>query len=322
MALGNYTTVTGFILQGITENPKLQIILFMTFSFIYFCTLVGNLGMIMLIRVDSRLHTSMYFFLSSLSLLDIGYSSVIAPKTLVIFSTETKDISFAGGCITQYGFFVVFVTAEIFLLAVMAYDRYVAICNPLLYTVTMTKRVCITLVVGSYFSGLINSLINTSSLQRLSFCDSNVINNFYCDLTSLLKLSCSDVSVNERLLFTCGSLFEMSTFLIIIISYILIVIAVLRIRSVQGRRKAFATCASHLTAVTMFHGTIFFMYLRPSASYSLDTDQIASVFYTIVIPMLNPLIYSLRNRDVKCAVRKVLSRKCPRGAPFVLLECG
>ncbi|XP_030417836.1 olfactory receptor 1052-like [Gopherus evgoodei] len=304
----NHTTVTKFILLGLTDRLELQVPLFVTFFLIYLITLMGNIGMILVIQIDPQLHTPMYFFLSNLSFLDVCYSSTIAPNMLVNFLVESKAISYSG-CLTQYGFFVVFVTTEIFLLAVMAYDRYVAICNPLLYMVTMTKRVCITLVVGSYFSGLINSLINTSSLRRLSFCDSNVINNFYCDLTSLLKLSCSDVSVNERLLFTCGSLFEMSTFLIIIISYILIVIAVLRIHSVQGRHKAFATCTSHLTAVTIFHGTIFFMYLRPSASYSLDTDQIASVFYTIVIPMLNPLIYSLRNRDVKCAVRKLLSRK-------------
>ncbi|CAM5118341.1 unnamed protein product [Eretmochelys imbricata] len=304
----NHTTVTKFILVGLTDRLELQVLLFVTFFLIYLVTLLGNIGMNLVIQIDPQLHTPMYFFLSNLSFLDVCYSSTIAPNMLVNFLVETKDISYSG-CLTQYGFFVVFVTTEMFLLAVMAYDRYIAICSPLLYTVIMTKRVCIMLVVGSYFWGLINSLINTSSLQRLFFCDSNVINNFYCDLTSLLKLSCSDVSVNERLLFTCGTLFEMSTFLIIIISYILIVIAVLRIRSVQGRRKAFATCASHLTAVTLFHGTIFFMYLRPSARYSLDTDKIASVFYTIVIPMLNPLIYSLRNRDVKCAVRKVLSRK-------------
>ncbi|XP_067406682.1 olfactory receptor 5J3-like [Emydura macquarii macquarii] len=303
----NHTTVTKFILIGLTDRLELQVPLFVMFFLIYLITLLGNLGMILLIQIDPQLHTPMYFFLSNLSFLDICYSSTIAPNMLVNFLMDSKAISYSG-CITQYGFFVVLVTTEIFLLAVMAYDRFVAICNPLCYTVTMTRKFCITLVVGSYFSGCMNSLINTSSLLRLSFCDSNVINNFYCDLTTLLKLSCSDVSVNEMLLFICGSLFEMSTFLTIIISYILIVFAVLRIHSVQGRRKAFSTCASHLTTVIIFHGTIFFMYFRPSSSYSLDTDKIASVFYTTVIPMLNPLIYSLRNRDVKSAVRKVLMR--------------
>ncbi|XP_067406684.1 olfactory receptor 5J3-like isoform X2 [Emydura macquarii macquarii] len=308
MNINNYTTVTRFILIGLTDHPELQVPLFVVFLIIYLITLLGNLGMILVIQLNPQLHTPMYFFLSNLSFLDACYSSTIAPNMLVNFLVENKAI-FYSGCITQYGFFAVFATTEIFLLAVMAYDRYVAICNPLLYTVIMTKKVCMILVLGSYFWGFVNSLIHTSGLLRLSFCDSNVINHFFCDLTPLLKLSCSNIYMNVMLVFIFGSLFEMSTFLIIIVSYILIIAAVLRIRSAEGRRKAFSTCASHLTAVAMFHGTILFMYFRPSSSYSLDTDKMASVFYTMVIPMLNPLIYSLRNKDVKCAVRKMIERK-------------
>uniref|UniRef100_A0A8C4Y306 G-protein coupled receptors family 1 profile domain-containing protein n=1 Tax=Gopherus evgoodei TaxID=1825980 RepID=A0A8C4Y306_9SAUR len=300
MALGNYTTVT--------DHLELQVPLFITFFLVYLITLMGNIGMILVIQIDPQLHTPMYFFLSNLSFLDVCYSSTIAPNMLDNFLVESKAISYSW-CITQYSFFVVFVTTEIFLLAVMAYDHYVAICNPLLYMVTMTKRVCITLVVGLYFSSLINSLINTSSLQRLYFCDSNVINNFYCDLTSLLKLSCHDVSVNERLLFTCGNLFERSTFLIIIISYILIVIAVLRIHSVQGRHKAFSTCASHLTFVSILYGTVIFTYLQPSSGNSVEWEKMVAVFYTLVIPMMNRLIYSLRNKEVKDALRRTIHQK-------------
>ncbi|XP_053141521.1 olfactory receptor 1052-like [Hemicordylus capensis] len=304
----NSTLVTSFILFGLTEHLEMRPPLFALFLTIYTVTLVGNLGIIVLIWLDPQLHTPMYFFLSSLSFLDACYSTTITPNMLVNFLIGNKTISYAA-CITQYFFFAIFATTEFFLLAAMAYDRYVAICNPLLYTAVITKRICIGLVAGSYLWGLVNSLIHTSGLLRLSFCGSNVINHFFCDLTPLLKLSCSDIYMNEMLIFTFGSLFEMSTLLIIIVSYIFILMAVLRIHSAKGRQKAFSTCASHLTAVAIYHGTILFMYFRPSSSYSLDTDKMASVFYTVIIPMLNPLIYSLRNKDVKCAVRKVIGRK-------------
>ncbi|XP_066487379.1 olfactory receptor 5AR1-like [Tiliqua scincoides] len=300
--------VTNFILRGLTDHQEMQPLLFAMFLIIYMITLLGNLGVIVLIWLDPQLHTPMYFFLSSLSFLDACYSTTITPNMLVNFLEENKTVSFAA-CMAQYFFFVIFATTEFFLLAAMAYDRYVAICNPLLYTAVMTKKLCIALMAGSYFSGVANSLIHTSGLLRLSFCDSNVINHFFCDLTPLLKLSCSDIYLNEMLLFTFGSFFEVGTLLIIIMSYAFIVVAVLRIRSAEGRYKAFSTCASHLTAVAIFHGTILFMYFRPSSSYSLDTDKMASVFYTVIIPMLNPLIYSLRNKDVKCAFRKVIARK-------------
>ncbi|XP_025069667.1 LOW QUALITY PROTEIN: olfactory receptor 1052-like [Alligator sinensis] len=308
MAEENHTSVKRFILIGLTNHPELQLPLFITFLLVYFITLLGNLGIIIIIKTDPQLHTPMYFFLSNLSFLDACYSSTITPNMLANFIAERKDISYSG-CITQYGFFAVFATTEMFLLAAMAYDRYMAISNPLLYTVTMTKKVCVMLVVGSYLWGFVNSLIHTCSLLRLSFCGSNIINHFFCDLTPLLNLSCSNIYMNVMLVFIFGTFFEISTFLIIIVSYILIITAVLRIHSKEGRHKAFSTCASHLTAVIIFHGTILFMYFHPSSSYSLDTDKMASVFYTVMIPMLNPLIYSLRNKDVKCAVKKVFGRK-------------
>ncbi|XP_066467550.1 olfactory receptor 5AR1-like [Tiliqua scincoides] len=304
----NYTTVTKFILFGLTEHQEMRNSLFVLFLVIYLMTLVGNLGMIALIWLDPQLHTPMYFFLSNLSFLDACYSTTITPNMLVNLLVGNKTISY-DACITQYCFFAIFATTEFFMLAAMAYDRYMAICNPLLYSAVMTKKLCIGLVAGSYLWGVANSLIHTSGLLRLSFCGSNVINHFFCDLTPLLKLSCNDIYINEMLIFTFGSLCETSTLLIIIISYAFIIIAVLRIRSAEGRYKAFSTCASHLTAVAIYHGSIVFMYFKPSSSYSLDTDKMASVFYTVIIPMLNPLIYSLRNKDVKCAFRKAIWSK-------------
>lgn len=307
MARDNYTMVTNFILLGLTEYLEMQPPLFAVFLVIYIITLMGNLGMVVLIWLDSRLHTPMYFFISSLSLLDACYSTTITPNMLVNL-LGYKTISF-GACMGQYFFFATFATTEFFLLAAMAYDRYVAICNPLLYTAVMTKRLCTGLVAGSYLWALVNALIHTGGLLRLSFCGSNVINHFFCDLTSFLKVSCNDVYINEVLVFIFGSLFEMSSLLIIIVSYVFIIITVLKIKSAEGRYKAFSTCASHLTAVAIYHGTILFMYFRPHSNYSLNTDKMASVFYTVIIPMLNPLIYSLRNKDVKSAFSRAIGRK-------------
>ncbi|XP_077175064.1 olfactory receptor 5AR1-like [Paroedura picta] len=307
MARDNYTMVTNFILFGLTDNEEMRPLLFSVFFIIYIITLSGNIGMIVLIQIDPQLHTPMYFFLSNLSLLDACYSTTITPNMLASILDGNQPILYTS-CIAQYCFFAIFATTEFFLLAAMAYDRYVAVCNPLLYTTIMTKKLCTALVAGSYFWGSVNSFIHTSALLSLSFCGSNVINHFFCDLTPLLKLSCNDIYLNEMLIFTFGSLFEMSTLLIIVISYVFIIVAVLRIHSAEGRYKAFSTCASHITAVAVYHGTILFMYFRPHSSYSLDTDKMASVFYTVIIPMLNPLIYSLRNKDVKCAFKKVIGR--------------
>ncbi|XP_054826027.1 olfactory receptor 1094-like [Eublepharis macularius] len=268
---------------------------------------MGNLTLIILISASSRLHTPMYFFLSNLSFLDICYSSVVAPQTLVNFIADKKSIYFIG-CATQMYFFIALGTTECCLLAVMAYDRYVAICNPLLYPVLMSPRVCIPLVIGSYTLGIFHSLVHTVFTFRLPFCGSNKINHFYCDITPLLSISCSNTHVSEILLFSLVGVIEIITIMTVVISYTYILATILRIRSAQGRQKAFSTCASHFTGVTIYHGTILFMYLRPTSSYSLDTDKILAVFYTLVIPLLNPLIYSLRNKDVKEALNYFLKK--------------
>nr|XP_056706961.1 olfactory receptor 1019 isoform X1 [Euleptes europaea] len=306
--MDNHTTVTEFIFLGFTDNPRLEIALFVVFFFIYLANVLGNVGMIFLIIADEQLHTPMYFFLCHLSLVDLGYSTAIAPRMLADFLRQRKVISFSS-CATQFAFFVGFVDAECYVLAAMAYDRYMAICRPLHYTTVMSKQVCLVLVIGSYVIGLISLVSHTSLTFSLNFCGSNIINHFFCEIPPLLALSCSDTYVSEILLFSLCGFIELSTILIILISYLFIFVAILRIRSAEGRRKAFSTCASHLTGVTLFYGTVMFMYLRPTSSYSLDQDKWASVFYTVVIPMLNPLIYSLRNKDVKEAFKRVISKK-------------
>ncbi|XP_042762432.1 olfactory receptor 1052 [Panthera leo] len=308
MAEENFTAVTEFILLGLTDNADLKIMLFVLFLVIYAITLAGNLGMIFLIQITPKLHTPMYFFLSCLSFIDACYSSVIAPKMLINFLVVRETISFSA-CIVQHLLFGVFITTEGFLLSLMAYDHYVAIANPLLYSVVMSKRKCVGLVTGSFVGGMLNSLIHTISLGRLSFCGSNVVSHFFCDVPPLLKLSCSDTSKNELLLLTFSGVIAMATFLIVVISYIFIFITILRISSAAGRQKAFSTCASHLTSVTIFYGTLSFSYIQPSSQYSVEQEKVVSVFYTLVIPMLNPLIYSLRNKEVKDAVKRAIGTK-------------
>ncbi|XP_037003370.2 olfactory receptor 5J2 [Artibeus jamaicensis] len=303
----NDTVVTEFILLGLTDHPELKVVLFVLFLVIYAVTLVGNLSMIILIRITPKLHTPMYFFLSCLSFVDACYASAIAPKMLINLLVVKGTISFSA-CIVQHLCFGIFITTEGFLLSVMAYDRYVAIANPLLYSVAMSKRKCVGLVIGSWICGTVNSLVHTVSLGRLSFCRLNVVSHFFCDIPSLLKLSCSDTTVNELLLLTFSGAID-ATFLVVMISYMFIVLAILRIHSAAGRWKAFTTCASHLTVVTIFYGTISFSYIQPSSQYSVEQEKVISVFYTLVIPMLNPLIYSLRNKEVKEAVKRALEMK-------------
>ncbi|KAM9557243.1 uncharacterized protein ACIB01_008510 [Guaruba guarouba] len=307
MAEQNHTSAAEFILKGLSDQVEMKAALFVLLLLIHTITLLGNAGIIVAIRGHPQLHTSMYFFLGSLSIVDICFSSVVAPRTLVNFLLEKKTISFAG-CMGQAFFYIVFVTSECFLLAVMAYDRYVAICNPLLYSSVMTRRLCVGLVVGCYIGGVLNSIIQMTFIIRLPFCSSNVINHFFCDVPPLLALSCSSTYINEMILFSLAGVIELSTISAILVSYIFIFFAILRIRSVEGRRKAFSTCVSHLIVVTMLYGTTIFMYLRPSSSYSLNTDKVVSVFYTVVIPMLNPLIYSLRNKEMKDALRRTAER--------------
>ncbi|XP_034981376.2 olfactory receptor 5AP2-like [Zootoca vivipara] len=308
MAEGNFTAITEFVLLGFTDNQNMMFVLFAVFLLIYLLILVGNIGMVTLIRIDSRLHTPMYFFLSSLSLLDIGYSTVIAPRTLMTFVAESKNISFTG-CALQFFFFCIAVSCECCLLGVMAYDRFIAICNPLLYTAIMSRKLCYLLVAGSYLTGCVNAIVQTSFIFNLSFCRSNIINHFFCDVPPILKLSCSDTGVTDIIHFIFSTAIVSVTLLTVLVSYTYILVAILRINSAEGRRKAFSTCASHLTAVTVFYGTAIFMYLRPSSKYSVEQDKIISVFYTLAIPMLNPLIYSLRNKEVKEAFKRLIKGK-------------
>uniref|UniRef100_A0A452I3M6 Olfactory receptor n=1 Tax=Gopherus agassizii TaxID=38772 RepID=A0A452I3M6_9SAUR len=305
---GNHTGVSVFILLGFKGSRSLQAILFGMFLLIYSMSLVGNFSMISLIRIETRLHTPMYFFLSNLSFVDITFSSIIAPKALVNFLAERKVISFAG-CATQFFFHSFCVNSEALLLAVMAYDRFIAICKPLMYMLIMSRKVCVQLVAASYIYASINAIVHTGSLFSLSFCGPNIIDHFFCDLPPLQKLSCSDTHMGDTVHFLLSVIVALSTILVILVSYVSIMVAILRIRSNQGRRKAFSTCASHLMAVSILYGTLSFMYLRPTSSNSVEYDKVVSVFYTLVIPMLNPLIYSLRNKEVKDALRKTIYQK-------------
>ncbi|XP_006214231.2 olfactory receptor 5B21 [Vicugna pacos] len=303
----NSTEVTEFILLGLTDDPTLQVPILLVFLSIYLITLVGNGGMIAITHSDSHLHTPMYFFLSNLSLVDLGYSSAVAPKMLAALQSGDRIISY-NGCAAQFFFFVGFATVECYLLASMAYDRHTAVCRPLHYTSTMTAGVCALLTAGSYVCGFLNASIHTAQTFSLSFCGSNEINDFFCDLPPLLALSCSNTSTNELVVFYVVGFNVFFTFLVILVSYLFIFVAIQRMRSAEGRKKAFSICGSHLTAVSTFYGTIIFMYLKPSSPQSIDTDKITSVFYSVVIPMLNPLIYSLRNKEVKNALWKILSK--------------
>nr|XP_025844532.1 olfactory receptor 5I1-like [Vulpes vulpes] len=307
MELENHTVKSEFFLLGFSDHPELWRMLFVMFLFIYSVTLMGNLGMILLITTSSHLHTPMYFFLCILSFVDVCYSSVIAPKLLVDLISKDKTISYKG-CVAQLYFFCSLVDTESFLLAAMAYDRYIAICNPLLYTVIMSKRVCSQFAIGAFLGGTMSSIIHTTNTFHLSFC-SKEINHFFCDISPLFSLSCTDTYMHDIILVVFAGLVEAICLLAVLLSYVCIISAILKTGSAEGRKKGFSTCASHLTVVTIYHGTLIFIYLRPSTGHSLDIDKVTSVFYTLIIPMLNPLIYSLRNKDVKNAFRKVIGRK-------------
>ncbi|XP_005408007.1 PREDICTED: olfactory receptor 5W2-like [Chinchilla lanigera] len=304
----NCSSFTEFIFMGITDNPEMSVTLFSIFLFVYVIDLLANLGMIILIKVDPQLHTPMYFFLSHLSICDLYYSSAIGPKMLVDLTTKNKSISFFG-CAVQFLTFCVFADSECILLAVMAFDWYKAISNPLLYTAHMSSRLCSLLVAGVYLLAIADASIHTALAFRLCFCGSNEINHFFCDLPPLFLLSCSDIQINELMLFIIFGFIELGTISGVLVSYCYIILSVLKIRSAEGRFKAFSTCAFHLTAVAIFQGTLLFMNFRPRSAYSLDQDKMTSLFYTLVIPMLNPLIYSLRNKDVKEALEKLRSKR-------------
>ncbi|KAM4848646.1 olfactory receptor 5W2-like [Urocitellus parryii] len=307
MENGNCSTLSQFFLLGITNNPQTKVVLFPAFLVVYLIILLANLGMIILIRVDPQLHTPMYIFLSHLSFSDLCYSTAVGPKMLVDLLAKKKSIPFLG-CALQFFIFCTFTDAECMLLAVMAFDRYKAISRPLSYALDMSSRVRSQLLAGVYLVGLADALIHTTLTFCLCFCGSKEINHFFCDVPPLLLLSCSDTQVNELVIFTIFGFIELTTICGVLVSYGYIISSVLKIRSAEGRLKAFSTCASHLTVVVIFQGTMLFMYFRPSSAYSLDQDKMSSLFYTLVIPMLNPLIYSLRNKDVKVSIKKLKNK--------------
>ncbi|NXK04030.1 O1019 protein, partial [Herpetotheres cachinnans] len=294
----NCTEVTHFTFSGLTEHPQLKLVLFMLFLGTYMLSLVGNIGLIALISTSPQLHTPMYFFLGNLSFLDICFSSTISPKMLLDLPAKNKVISFAG-CLTQFYFYAIFATAEIYLLAAMAYDRYVAISKPLVYETVMSPCICMSLVIGSYLAGMLNAIVHTRAVLRLSFCGPLVINNFYCDGPPLFVVASTDTHLNDVLMFVFVGFNMAATNLLILTSYACIVVAVGRMGSAAGRLKACSTCASHLTAVIIFYVSATFNYMQPSSSSSPESKKIASIFYTIIVPMLNPMIYSLRNKEVK-----------------------
>nr|XP_048301259.1 olfactory receptor 8K3-like [Myodes glareolus] len=305
----NLTVVTEFILMGITERPELQAPLFGLFLVIYMSSMVGNLGMIILTTVDSRLQTPMYFFIRHLAITDLGYSTAVGPKMLINFVVDLNIISY-NLCATQLAFFLVFIISELFILSAMSYDRYVAICKPLLYTVIMSQRVCNVLVAIPYCYCTFVSLLVVIKIFTLSFCGPNVISHFYCDSLPLISLICSNTHEIEMIILVLAAFNLISSLLVVLVSYLLILITILRMNSAEGRRKAFSTCGSHLTVVTVFYGTLIFMYVQPQSRHSFDTDKVASIFYTLIIPMLNPLIYSMRNKDVKYALQRTLRKIC------------
>uniref|UniRef100_G3UAP5 Olfactory receptor n=1 Tax=Loxodonta africana TaxID=9785 RepID=G3UAP5_LOXAF len=303
MGKHNLTDLNEFILMGITDRPELQAPLFGLFLIIYMISVVGNLGIIILTKIDSTLQTPMYFFLRHLAITDLFYSTTVGPKMLVNFVVDISTISYYF-CATQLAFFILFITSELFILSAMSYDRYVAICKPLLYTVIMSQSVCWVLVTITYLYSTFVSLLITIKTFNSSFCGYNVINHFYCDAVPFLSLLCSNTHEIELILLVVESIDTISSLLIVFVPYLLLLIAILRMNSAEGRHKAFSTCASHLMVVIVFYGTLIFMYMQPKSSHSFDGDKVASIFYTLVIPMLNPLIYSLRNKDVKYSLHR------------------
>ncbi|NXO53398.1 O10C1 protein, partial [Aramus guarauna] len=298
---GNKTSAIVFVILGFSHRPDMKVVFFILFLCIYIVTVLGNLLILLVINMDPVLHTPMYFFLRNLSFLEICYTSVTLPRVLVNLLSGDTSISLAG-CAAQMYFFLFFGATECCLLAAMAYDRYRAICNPLHYMDIMNKKVCMQLAASSWVCGNLVALGHTTFIFSLPFCGSNVINHFFCEIQPVLMLVCVDTYWNELQIILAAAFVILMPFLLILVSYGLIISSILKIRSLKGRYKAFSTCFSHLTVVTLFYGTAVFIYIRPKSSYSLDVDKVLSLFYSVVTPILNPVIYSLRNREVKGAL--------------------
>ncbi|OCU01574.1 olfactory receptor 5V1 [Xenopus laevis] len=300
---GNNSIFQEFIILAVSDIPHLKVLLFCILLCIYVLTVTGNTTIIMVSQMDRHLHKPMYFFLSNLSLLDICNTTTTMPKMLQVLFLERKSVSYIG-CLTQMYFFLAFVGTECILLGIMSYDRFLAICSPLKYYIIMDRKLCFYLAGFSWLSGLVNSVVHTVFTFRLDFCNSNKINYFYCDIPPLLSLSCEDTSVNQVLLLSIGVFIGWTPFFFITVSYIYIIVTVMKIRSTEGQKKAFSTCASHLTVVVLYFGSAIFNYVRPISSYSLGKDRIISVMYSVVTPMLNPLIYTFKNQEVKKAMER------------------
>ncbi|KAM6451690.1 olfactory receptor 5M5-like [Liasis olivaceus] len=305
MDLVNETAIRDFILLGFGDQPELQILFFLLFLITYFMTMTGNLLLVVLVATDRRLHTPMYFFLGNLSCLEICYTSTILPRMLSSFVTGNRKITFSG-CFIQLYLFGFLVTTETCLLSVMSYDRYLAICKPLQYHSYMNNKVCISLATGSWVGGCFPVSMGVTWLAQLTYCGFSEIDHFYCDFVPLSKLACGDISLFIEVAFMLSSIFTFPLFMLTMTSYIFIILAILRIPSTFGRQKAFSTCSSHLIVVTIFYGSLMIVYLLPDGSLMRNSSKLFSVFYTILTPMVNPLIYSLRNKEVKEALRKLL----------------
>ncbi|XP_021025912.1 olfactory receptor 1361-like [Mus caroli] len=303
----NLSGVSEFLLLGLSQDPRQQQLLFSAFLSMYLLTVLGNLLIILAIAADPRLHTPMYFFLANLAFVDVCFTSTTIPKMLANHVSGHKGISYSG-CLTQMFFFIWFAGIDSFLLTAMAYDRFVAICHPLHYTTSITPRLCGFLVTASWASAFANALTHTVLLTRLSFCGHNQVPHFFCDLSPLLKLACSDTSLNDIMVYTVGALPIITPFVGILTSYTRIFTAVLRIPSTGGKWKAFSTCGSHLSVVSLFYGTLIGVYFSPTSSHTAQKDTAAAVMYTVVTPMMNPFIYTLRNKDMKGALMTFVRR--------------
>lgn len=305
----NETTVTEFVILGFSKFPEMKVFIFLLFFCLYFLTVLGNITIIVIISVDAALHSPMYFFLRNLSFLELGFTTVTIPNMLRNLCLEESRISFIG-CAVQLYFFFVFGVTECVLLSVMSYDRYVAICIPLRYTTIMNRRVCVQLTLVSCVTGFLVATGHTTYIFNLSFCRNNVINHFFCEIQPLLMLVCGDTYWNEVQIIAFSGLILMLPVSLILMSYAQIITTILKMKAAKSRSKIFSTCSSHLMVVTLFYGAALFMYTRPKSSFSLDTDKWLSLIYSVITPILNPIIYSLRNKEVKGALWKLVTKVC------------
>ncbi|XP_030042301.1 olfactory receptor 5V1-like [Microcaecilia unicolor] len=304
----NHTSVTEFLILGFSEFPQLQLPLFTLFFLMYLMAVLGNLLVICIVCVDRHLHTPMYFFLANLAILDVCSLTVTVPKLLAILLTASNIVSF-GACIIQMYSFLAFVEVEFLILTAMAYDRYVAICNPLRYSIVMNKRVCVVLAAVSWVTGFLEILPHTIVTAQFSFCDSNIIDHFFCDFTAVLQLSCTDISVIQPMTFASSVFSGFTPFLLTLTSYVFIISSILKIRSREGKSKAFSTCSSHLTVIILLYGTMIGTYMHVGSDNSTKSKKLPTAMYILILPILNPLIYSLRSKELNVALKKAIRRK-------------